>query len=158
MSRAPSASRWPGCAEPGQRRALTEGAALRTLMMRMNHSLASSSAADLSFSEKRRTPRYEVELEITVIRGGQSAPGRTHNVSMGGVLLSVELDSPLAVGDRVSVRVPLPDLAEPLAADAQVRWINAADPGTVGVQFVTGFRARETWALGRFLERVARAP
>ncbi|MCA9652771.1 MAG: PilZ domain-containing protein [Myxococcales bacterium] len=103
--------------------------------------------------EKRASTRYEVELEMEVVAGDQSVTAQAVNLSLGGALVRIPTERPLRVGARIGVSFRLPDLDKPLVAKADVRWVDDGDPEVVGFQFVTGFRAKETWALGRFLER-----
>jgi hypothetical protein len=111
----------------------------------------------VEFTDKRRTTRFQIEQEIRVTRGDVEVVGVTHNVSLGGVKLRVELDPPARIGDRLVVAMKIPQLEQPLRADAEVRWRDNVDAATIGVQFLTGFRAKETWALGQFLEAHGRA-
>jgi c-di-GMP-binding flagellar brake protein YcgR len=111
----------------------------------------------VEFSDKRRTTRFEIQQEITVVRGDAEFIGVTLNISLGGVKLRVELDPPPRIGDRVSVALKIPKLEQPLRAEAQVRWRDNVDKAMIGVQFLTGFRAKETWALGQYLEAHGRA-
>ncbi|MCH9680208.1 MAG: PilZ domain-containing protein [Deltaproteobacteria bacterium] len=103
--------------------------------------------------EKRASTRYNVAVQMDVTHDGAMASGLTVNLSLGGALVRVPAEPPLRVGDRVEVSFRLPDLDKPLAAKAEVRWVDDGDGEIAGLQFVTGFRAKETWALGRFLER-----
>lgn len=103
--------------------------------------------------DKRTNTRFPVEIDIQLVHREQQVLGRTVNLSLGGALLRVPAEIPIKVGDRVEASIRLPDLDRPLLAKADVRWINDRDPELVGIQFVTGFRAKETWALGRFLDR-----
>lgn len=107
----------------------------------------------MSPHDKRTSTRHEVELDMQVIRAGQAALARTVNLSLGGALVRVPAELSLKVGERVEISFRLPDLPEPLSARADVRWVGDLDDGLVGLQFASGFRAKETWALGRFLER-----
>lgn len=109
----------------------------------------------MAASDKRASTRYEVEIEMHVAAEGREAIGRTLNLSLGGTLVHVPVDPPLRVGERVRVSFRVPELATPMAASADVRWVGDLDERLVGLQFSTGFRAKETWALGRFLERQA---
>lgn len=102
--------------------------------------------------DQRRTERIATELAIVVTHGGIEHRGATINLSLGGALVRVQLDPPATVGQRVRIALTVPTHAAPLAADAEVRWLGHG--GEYGLQFVTGFRARETWALGQWLERV----
>lgn len=76
----------------------------------------------------------------------------TQNISLGGMLANVPLDPALRMGERVHVSFSVPQSADPIEADAEVRWANAT---SAGLQFVTGLRAKHTWALGKFLEGLA---
>lgn len=103
--------------------------------------------------DKRVSARYQVEIDMQVVRDGQASTAVTVNLSLGGALVRVSTEPPLKVGDRVEIAFHLPDLAQPLTAKADVRWLGHLEEGLTGLQFATGFRAKETWALGRFLER-----
>ncbi len=103
--------------------------------------------------DKRASTRYQVDVPMDVMHNGATAPGRAVNLSLGGALVRVPIQPPLRVGDRVDISFRVPDLDKPVAAKAEVRWVNDAEQEIAGLQFVTGFRAKETWALGRFLER-----
>jgi hypothetical protein len=74
-------------------------------------------------------------------------------MSLGGIGFSVEADPAIRVGERVTVKLRLPRLADPLIVEAEVRW---AAGSAVGVQFLRGLRAKETWALGQFLESLGK--
>lgn len=102
----------------------------------------------------RANTRYMVRLETEVVRGGQPVEAFIVDLSLGGALLEAAFDPPMPVGERIDVSFRLPDLDKPLRATAEVRWV---EPEAIGIQFVTGFRAKETWALGRFFERMSPA-
>jgi hypothetical protein len=108
-------------------------------------------------ADKRRTERFDIQHEVSVIRGDTEVLGVTQNISLGGIKLRVELDPPPRIGDRLAVTLRIPQLDRPLRADAEVRWRDNHDKATIGIQFLTGFRAKETWALGQFLEAHGRA-
>lgn len=101
---------------------------------------------------RRSSTRYPVSLEGELAVAGQPRACRLENLSMGGALVAA---GPLAMGQRVTLRFAVPVRGEPapiaIEAGAVVRWIEGT---SVGVQF-DGLRARETWALGKFLEQVA---
>lgn len=103
--------------------------------------------------EKRASTRYQVEIDVQMIANGHEATGRTLNLSLGGALVLVPTPEPLRVGDKVQISFRVPELATPLTASAEVRWVGDLDDAMLGLSFTTGFRAKETWALGRFLER-----
>lgn len=108
----------------------------------------------MASNEKRASTRYQVEIDMQVVApDGRETPARTLNLSLGGGLVRVLTPISFQVGDRVRVSFRVPDLATPLVASADVRWIGDLDDALLGLQFMTGFRAKETWALGRFLEK-----
>ncbi len=110
----------------------------------------------MSPHEKRASTRYEVVIAMTVTRDGESTPARMINLSLGGALVQAALEPELEVGQKIEISFPLPDLDQPLQAKAVVRWEGNPNQSEFGIQFMTGFRAKETWALGRFLERQPR--
>ena len=67
------------------------------------------------------------------------------NLSLGGTFLKTEL--PLKPGALVKLRFSVPTQPDPIVARAEVRW---TEPGGAGICFL-GLRAREMWALTRFL-------
>jgi len=102
-------------------------------------------------SDKRKYERVETVLAIQLERDGAIVEGTTVNASLGGVLVRAHLEPAPHIGDRLAIALTLPTLTEPVRAQAEVRWIGRA--GEFGLQFATGLRARETWALGQWLER-----
>jgi hypothetical protein len=107
----------------------------------------------MSSRDKRASTRYQVEIDMQVVANGHETTGRTVNLSLGGALVLAPTPEPLRVGDTVQVSFRVPELATPLTASAAVRWVGDLDDAMLGLSFTTGFRAKETWALGRFLER-----
>lgn len=108
----------------------------------------------MSSQYKRANTRYMVRLEAEVIHDDQPIAAWIVDLSLGGALVEASFDPPMPVGARVDVSFALPGLDRPIRAKAEVRWV---EPEAIGIQFVTGFRAKETWALGRFFERLAPA-
>jgi len=96
--------------------------------------------------------RHAIRREIQVTRGDDVVDGMTEDLSLGGAQIHVQIDPPLKTSDRVRLKFTLPDLADPVTVDAQVRWVSDVDRSYVGVQFMSGFRAKETWALNRFID------
>lgn len=105
--------------------------------------------------EQRAHPRYDVDHEIELERGGARSIARMRNLSRSGMLVVTPIEPHLRVGERVSLSFRVPDLEAPIACQAEVRWVNDLDRRSAGLNFVTGLRAREVWALGRFLDRLA---
>jgi PilZ domain-containing protein len=106
----------------------------------------------MSRPELRRSERVATELPIRIERGEVVIEARTINMSLGGVLVAARFQPPARIGERFPIALSLPTLPEPLRAQAEVRWIGLT--GEAGLQFVTGFRAKETWALGQWLDRL----
>jgi len=106
----------------------------------------------MAFEDKRRTKRFDVQLALKVQRGDEALVGMTRNLSLGGMLASVAVEPGWQMGERVEVSFSLPQLSEAIEVEAEVRW---TAPDAVGLQFVTGLRAKQTWALGKFLESLA---
>jgi c-di-GMP-binding flagellar brake protein YcgR len=104
--------------------------------------------------EKRTSERIFVEQEIRVERGEEAHEGLTSNISLGGAQLRVELSPPVEIGERIRVSFRVPQLPEPLEAQAEVRWRSEIDGSLIGIQFLTGFRAKQTWALNRYLDEL----
>lgn len=106
----------------------------------------------MGFTEKRQTARYVVEQPVEIVRDGATVKGTSINMSLGGLCMRAELSPPVRVGDRVRLSFRVPSLEQPIEVDATVRWRNEVDIAMIGVQFSTGLRAKQTFALGRYLE------
>jgi c-di-GMP-binding flagellar brake protein YcgR len=106
----------------------------------------------MNLAEKRTHERIFVEQEIRIFRGDEEFAGITANLSLGGLQVRVGLSPPAKLGERLRVSFRVPELPDPIEAQVQVRWRSEIDPSMLGLQFVTGFRAKQTWALGRYLE------
>ncbi len=113
-------------------------------------------AVPMNRPELRKTERVSTSLVVHIERDGAALVGETINLSLGGMLLRVDADPAPRVGERWQVAVELPTLEQPLRAAAEVRWVGLAND--CGLQFATGFRAKETWALGQWLERIRKGP
>lgn len=106
----------------------------------------------MSFVDKRRTQRYDVEQPIEIYRGDAEFLGMTTNLSLGGASVRVDLDPPGKIGERVRVSFRIPQLEDPIVVTAEIRWRDGMDAARLGLQFMTGLRAKQTWALGRYFE------
>ena len=98
-------------------------------------------------SDNRRTAkRHDVDVACTFqAREAAAVETRITNLSVGGAFVNTKR---LPMGGRVHVSFRVPTIESAISIGAVVRW--ATDDG-VGVQF-DGLRARETWALGKYLE------
>jgi hypothetical protein len=110
----------------------------------------------MSQIEQRRTPRFDVDQPVVVSRTEQEYQGRMINLSLGGALIVVSMEPPPRVGDSFAIAFTVPTLEDPIEVKAQVRWRAEHDAATCGIQFTTGLRAKQTWAVGRFLDELAR--
>ena len=99
----------------------------------------------IDLRETRASQRYEAKLPVTVGVAGRQFACETGNVSLGGAYLITPERFPL--GTKLSVRIVLPKVKDAIEVGVTVRW--TADTG-FGVQF-DGLRARDVWALGKFL-------
>ena len=101
-------------------------------------------------SDLRGHSRMQLRVPIKFFVGDRQYDGHTRDLSVGGVF--IETDVAVRYGNRVRVVLSLPTGGEPVDAGAVVRWIE--DRVGFGVQF-DGLRAREVYALTRFLSRGA---
>ena len=83
--------------------------------------------------------------------GGEPEPCRIKNISMGGLLVAM---ARVPMGQRLTVWFRVPGLENEIEAAGVVRW---ATDDAVGMQF-DGLRAKETWALGKYIESLSAQP
>ena len=100
-------------------------------------------------SERRDNQRFEVEVVVQIHRDNGTVDWPSEDISAGGMRLRVVGDAP-KVGERLKLSFRLPLLAAPIEAEGEVRWVT---PTVCGVQFSTGLRAREVWAINRLHTR-----
>jgi hypothetical protein len=98
--------------------------------------------------EHRQQQRFERKIPIEYSIGDVWESGFTKNMSIGGLYIVAEEPLPI-LGTRLKVKFKVTTQKELIEVGAQVRW---ADSGGFGVQF-DGLRARDVWALGKFLEQ-----
>jgi Tfp pilus assembly protein PilZ len=84
---------------------------------------------------------------VEIVVNGNSQPGRTVNISQGGIL--VETAPAPKLGDKVTLQIRLPGVADPSTIPCIVRW--SKEPDGAGLQFET-LRAIEVWALNKLLK------
>ena len=97
-------------------------------------------------ANRRSTTRHGVDIAATLtIAGG--APEAVHlvNLALGGAYVE---NRKMPMGTRVRIAFRIPLVEEAIDCPATVRW---GDAGGIGLQF-DGLRARETWALGKYLD------
>lgn len=103
-------------------------------------------------SERRDNQRFDLEVVVQVKRGDETQQWPSDDVSAGGMRLRVAGEAP-KVGERFELSFRLPLLAAPVEATGQVRWVVPGAPTVCGIQFTTGLRAREVWAINRLHTR-----
>jgi len=98
---------------------------------------------------RRSSTRFDVDLEarVQVAHAPAPEPCRVKNISMGGLLVSI---TRLPMGQRLTVWFRVPTLEAEIEAAGVVRW---STDDAVGMQF-DGLRAKETWALGKYIEQL----
>jgi hypothetical protein len=101
-------------------------------------------------ANRRAGTRHEVDIEARINLDGAQTSCSFRDLSRGGAFASI---GPLPLGTIVMVWFELPDGGGSIEVDATVRW--TAHDG-VGLQF-GGLRARDAWALGRYLDGLRRA-
>ena len=89
----------------------------------------------------RRWGRTDLEADAAITAGDEWFAARTKNISTGGVFVATPRVSP--IGDHVSLTFRLPAAAEPIATQAEVRWIrespspeNGGRAAGMGLRFV----------------------
>lgn len=91
---------------------------------------------------RRAQQRYDIQIPVELTHDGGTHSTVTRNMSLGGMFVSI--DEVIPFGAVVRVKFSLPELSDPVEADAHVRWVQP-DVG-IGVQY-SSLRAREVWAL-----------
>ena len=90
--------------------------------------------------------RVALSTDVMVARDRDTFPAVSVNVSTGGVLLDCGVIMP-GVAERLELKFSIPGLDEPVTTHAVVRWADTVRPNLVGVEFTTGLRAREVYAI-----------
>ena len=102
-------------------------------------------------SEHRRAARVAVDLPASTHARGVRVEGRAANLSQDGLLFHArQLDLPFG---SVGVELRLPDIDEPIALVAEVRWVKDEPHGAgMGVRFLNVVR-RDRLLLANFVLR-----
>ena len=98
----------------------------------------------MSPAERRRDRRLDVEIDATLFHGEKSLPCRVLNMCHKGYL--IESDTPLPVGQAVTLRVPLFP-PQTIDCSVQIRHVNAQRAGALVTRISDADRA----ACARFL-------
>jgi type IV pilus assembly protein PilZ len=98
---------------------------------------------------RRSQTRHDVDIAAHVGRDGQLSACTLRNLSRGGAFAEI---GALPHGTAVTLWFELPDGSGAIEVDAVARW---STPDGVGLQFGS-LRARDAWALGRYLDAVSK--
>jgi hypothetical protein len=99
-----------------------------------------------STGERRAHTRIPISVAATVQGAGRTQHVATHDVSLSGACVS--MDIPLEVGSEVEVDVNLPIRAQPVKVKGQVRW---SRKGKAGIIFRSGALAAVAAFVGSML-------
>lgn len=99
-------------------------------------------------SDRRDNQRFDYEVLVQVTRGDTTVQCSSEDISTGGMRMRVD-GLILKVGEKLRLSFKLPLLADPIMTEAEVRWIDRTTGTMCGLQFTTGLRAREVWAINR---------
>ena len=98
--------------------------------------------------ERRTSLRIPLTTDVNVERDGDAFAAMSVNISTGGLMIDTGERHP-AVGDEFALSFAIPGLDEAVVAPVVVRWTDAMRPNLVGVEFTTGLRAREVYAIAQ---------
>jgi uncharacterized protein (TIGR02266 family) len=107
-------------------------------------------------ADRRLEPRYAVAVSVTLESEHNFYTGITSDLSGGGLFVATHLIRP--VGERIQLRLTLPNYRDPIDAVTEVRWVRpTAVPGGggeagMGLQFLQLAPAAKE-AIKAFLKR-----
>jgi uncharacterized protein (TIGR02266 family) len=107
-------------------------------------------------SERRTSPRIDVEVEVGFESDHNFYTGLTQDISSGGLFVATH--QLRRVGSQIRVKFTLPGKKEPIEADTEVRWIRDSRamktdaPEGMGLKFV-GLSAPDRAAIEKFLQQ-----
>jgi type IV pilus assembly protein PilZ len=92
----------------------------------------------VSDNRRKRGERLPVEVKVDYRTVGSFITDYTKNISRGGVFIRTSL--PLEVGEKIRLRITLPDGDAPFALDGIVKWVSTIrdkdkHPPGMGVEF-----------------------
>lgn len=90
-------------------------------------------------SDNRRAERVPVDVKVDYRTVGSFITDYSKDLSKGGIFIKTSL--PYEVGERVRLRLTLPDGDAPFALDGVVKWISTLrdrekHPAGMGIEFV----------------------
>jgi uncharacterized protein (TIGR02266 family) len=88
---------------------------------------------------RRRAPRFSVDLDVTMSSDHNFYAGFAENISAGGLFVATYVKRPR--GDRMEIVINIPGHPEPIRAVGEVRWLreyheHSNVPPGLGVRFV----------------------
>lgn len=94
---------------------------------------------DAETSEKRRQPRYSVELDVSMGSEHNFFAGFVENISAGGIFVATHRRA--AIGEQFQISVSLPGMLPKVEGIAEVRWFREPNEETgqqpgMGLRFV----------------------
>jgi type IV pilus assembly protein PilZ len=99
---------------------------------------------------RRAYDRLDITFDVVVHHADRELEATCLNISQGGMF--VQTPEPLPIDAQLSVVFRLPDIAQPVTAQARVAWSEQKTRRGVGVQFL-GLRAIEVWAINQLFRR-----
>jgi len=97
-------------------------------------------------TNKRQHARLDYDLAVELTIDGERRPGRTVNISRGGILVSI--DETPEFGAKATLHIDLPGVPKTCDIPCIVRW--SKPDGGAGLQFEQ-LRPIEVWALNKLL-------
>jgi type IV pilus assembly protein PilZ len=94
----------------------------------------------VSDNRRKGGDRLPVEVKVDYRTVGSFITDYTKNISKGGVFIRTSL--PLEVGERIRLRITLPEGDAPFALDGIVKWVSSVrdrekHPPGMGVEFTS---------------------
>lgn len=105
--------------------------------------------------QRRTSPRFAVELDVSLGSQHNFYAGLAENLSAGGVFVATHMLK--RVGERIELSIHLPDGTAPVRGIGEVRWVREYNehsdvPPGMGIRFVE-IDADSNRAIAQFLQR-----
>ncbi|HVW30176.1 MAG TPA: TIGR02266 family protein [Polyangiaceae bacterium] len=114
----------------------------------------SAKAESVTPDNRRRAPRFSVDLDVTMSSDHNFYAGFAENISSGGLFVATYVKRPK--GDRLDIVINIPGHPEPIRVVGEVRWSrdyseHSNVPPGLGVRFVD-LPERDAKAIEMFLK------
>ncbi len=96
--------------------------------------------------ERRRATRHALQLPIVLTDSGEDFPAHLVNLSTGGLMVDFG-PREARVGQELELRFDMPGLEDSVTAGVVVRWVDSIRTELAGLEFTTGLRAAEVYAI-----------